>query len=145
MVAVLHLYSLEQCPEFNFGTSKNSLKCTFSRVFGPPMRAPYQQQQVHFPSALLKSLSCLMMAVPRIAVGHLLVAPEFHLNLIIEVNLTLENSVFNLLPLFHEVSIVGLSCNPLLNLILLSRETGHFLIELLSGCPYSFCMPCRNC
>jgi hypothetical protein len=38
----LHLYSLEQCPEFNFGTSKNSLKCKFLRVFGPPTRAPYQ-------------------------------------------------------------------------------------------------------
>jgi hypothetical protein len=51
------------------------------------------------------------MAAPCIAVGHLLVVHEFHLNLIIEVNLTLENLVFNLSFLFHEVLVGGLSHN----------------------------------
>jgi hypothetical protein len=78
------------------------------------------------------------MAAPCIAVSHLLIVREFHLNLIIEVNLTLEILVFNLLPLSHEVSVVGLSCNLLSNLILLSSETGHFLTELLSGFPVLF-------
>ncbi len=52
-----------------------------------------------------------MMAAPHVAVGYLLVVHEFHINLIIEVNLTPENLVFNLSSLFHEVSVVGLSHN----------------------------------
>ena len=49
------------------------------------------------------------MAAPLLAVRHLLVIREFHLNLIFEVNLTLEKLVIDLSPLFHEVSVVGLS------------------------------------
>jgi hypothetical protein len=85
--------------------------CILLHLIYQYLSALTKQQQVHFPSALLKTPSCLTMAAPCVAVGHLLIVREFHLNLIVEVNLTLENLFFNLLPLFHEVLVVALSCN----------------------------------
>jgi hypothetical protein len=87
------------------------LGCILLHLIYQHLSALTKQQQVHFPSSLLKTLSCLTVTAPRIAVGYLLLICEFHLNLIVEVNLTLENLVFNLLPLNYEVLIIGLCCN----------------------------------
>lgn len=60
------------------------------------------------------------MAAPSVAVGHLLIFGELHFNLILEINLTLENLVINLAPLFLKVAIIGILFNLFINRLQLS-------------------------
>jgi hypothetical protein len=43
VVVVMHLYSLGQCPELNFGHQENSYFCYVSRVFAPHWLAPHRK------------------------------------------------------------------------------------------------------
>jgi hypothetical protein len=85
------------------------------------------------------------MAVPSVAVGHLLIFSELHFDLILEINLTLENLVINLAPLFLKVEIVGILFDLFINCLQLSSWACQFAIESFLGSSNSFGVPDLNC
>jgi hypothetical protein len=57
----------------------------------------HKQQRLNLVVALLQTISELMVGVPRITVQHLLILCQLHVNLVLELDLTLKDLVLNFL------------------------------------------------